>query len=152
MRPYCAPNSECAALGEPKRVWKRQESFLPASFLPSSLQATGSWSLAAWRLKQALVREAGGVHQMVARMGMWERMRGPVGKVWPPGCGGYELVNSEGRGRWRWPLRRPGVDTWRQVGPSPRGQALQPPGLPPRHQLRTETARESWVLPLWTAG
>ena len=29
------PNSERAALGEPKRVWKRQESFLPTSFLPS---------------------------------------------------------------------------------------------------------------------
>lgn len=24
--------------------------------------------------------------------------------------------------------------------------------LPPRHQLRSETARESWALPVWTAG
>ena len=39
MRPYCAPNSECASLGEPKRVSKRQESFLPASFLPSFFPA-----------------------------------------------------------------------------------------------------------------
>ena len=145
MRPYCVPNSERAALGEPKRVSKRQESFLPASFLPSCLQTAGRWSLAAWRLRQALVREAGGVDQTVARMGMWEGMRGPVGEVRLPGRGGYELVNLEGRGRWRWPLRR-------RVGPSPRGQALQAPGLPPRHQLQSDTARESWALPLWTAG
>lgn len=120
-------------------------SFLPASFLPSCLQTAGRWSLAAWRLRQALVREAGGVDQTVARMGMWEGMRGPVGEVRLPGRGGYELVNLEGRGRWRWPLRR-------RVGPSPRGQALQAPGLPPRHQLQSDTARESWALPLWTAG
>ena len=48
----------------------RSPSFPLPSFLPSSLQTTGSWSLAAWRLRQALVREAGGVHQTVARVGI----------------------------------------------------------------------------------